>query len=1517
MEFFKCQVHEKSPHVTGKIPYVKTLEGYQVPLSIINGLPYMKLRPYTDAEWEKLPKIYLTSDDPWDPSVLDSKVPEEWYKSQPRDMTYLRDNPFDIHGEYRTGNPDEENEVPDPPGELEADMAHRTPSRPVSRRSIKAYLHNLVKDELDHEFEVYYADGDMYEHIDYDKRIRQIREVQQPRRSKRLMGKDKAQTAKQGSGTQKRRSKKSRKRGNYPVTKPGAVDVDDEYQSVEDIEDPRNVKDEVPSDDEIEPVVRLDSNNPAWMENPNEDKSLRPVRNGPKFVEPSKINYEEYARFFPGASLESIKRTFQAMTQFGRIGAAPGLTTKSRIKAPNPALNVPRRHEDVATDTIYGPKKVPAIDDGSTAAQFFIGRKSMYRTIVGCGRSDGAFAKVLMDEIRRNGAMDTLISDRAKAEIGVMVQDILRVLFIKDKQSEPHKKNQEFAERGWQDTKRVFNNLMNWSGAPKFCWLKALRYVCFVQNHLALASLNWRTPTEWLKGMTPDISVLLQFVFYELVYVPLVDGKLGSTEIAGRFVGISTDVGHKMTYEILIKVSKTRYMTIYRSDCRSASKGGAYKNVKALSEAGKLGPQPPVYTRLPDDTPIVPFAPSDGIEHEIEPDSKEKLDGDASLSEGGKTVILGETPPSTDSNTADVSAEAPDPVRGADEESQQPRQTLTEPARARADGIGHPASAGTDIHQFETYMGETVETFSDRVMKNLSEAENKEIDEMVTRRSIDGMPVIDISGLVGRTFIADPDENQEQVRAKIERINPTNEATADGSEELYKFRCKVGDRRFEEIMTYNQMLEWCNRDIDKDDMFRFDAILDHRWCKDRSIAPSGWLVLVQWSSGERTWNDKKLTTAGDPVMLAIYAKKNGLTKVWPETRRILKNKKTLARMIHQTKLRVFRNQPRYKFGEQVPRNHEEAMWIDQKNGNDRWARSEAIELGQLDEYDSFEDLGEGAELPEGYKLIRCHMVYDVKFDGRYKSRFVAGGRMTDEPVENTYSGVVSIPGLRIITTLAELNDLELWQTDIGNAYLESVTKEKVAFIAGPEFGDRAGHTLIIYKAQYGLKSSGKRWHDKLHDVLRGMGFLPSKAEEDIWMREAGDHYEYIAVYVDDLMIASREPQKIVDGLTAKPHEFKLKGTGKVTYHLGNDFFRDEDGTLCVGPRKYIERMAAEYERMYGEKPSRKVSSPLEKNDHPELDESPLLDDQGIRQYQSLIGTLQWTITMGRFDIATAVMTMSGFRVAPRVGHLERVKRICGYIWKMKLGCIRVRTKEPDFSDLPDPHYDWTRTVYGEVHESIPEDAPKPLGKRVVLSSYKDANLYHDLVTGRSVTGVLHFMNQTPVDWFCKKQATVETATYGSEFGAARTAVQQIAGLRTMLRYLGVPVYGGTRLFGDNESVITSSTKPHSQLSKRHHGLAYHYTREAIASGMVSMHHVPSECNPADILSKHWGYSQVWPLLQAVLFWHGDTADLLVDTSGPQQAKGSDKISPETGKLPSSEGGTARRAESPGDDGRRA
>jgi len=283
------------------------------------------------------------------------------------------------------------------------------------------------------------------------------------------------------------------------------------------------------------------------------------------------------------------------------------------------------------------------------------------------------------------------------------------------------------------------------------------------------------------------------------------------------------------------------------------------------------------------------------------------------------------------------------------------------------------------------------------------------------------------------------------------------------------------------------------------------------------------------------------------------------------------------------------------------------------------------------------------------------------------------------------------------------------------------------------------------------------------------------------------------------------------------------------------------------------------------------------------------------------------------DIATAVMTMSSFRVAPREGHLTRLRRICGYLSKMKHGFLRIRTEEPDYSGLPDKSYDWSRSVYGDVHEQIPRDAPKPLGKRVVLTTYVDANLNHDLITGRSVSGVLHFVNQTPVHWFTKKQPTVETATYGSEFIAAKLAVEQIMAMRITLRHLGVRVHGSTHLFGDNGSVVTSSSVPESPLRKQHQSLAYHYTREAIASGAVDFRHLPGDLNPADILSKHWGYAQVWPMLRTVMFWTGNPSDLLLETTPHPQQKGSEKCSVSTGSNSNPEDGPkddVSRPESP-------
>jgi hypothetical protein len=227
--------------------------------------------------------------------------------------------------------------------------------------------------------------------------------------------------------------------------------------------------------------------------------------------------------------------------------------------------------------------------------------------------------------------------------------------------------------------------------------------------------------------------------------------------------------------------------------------------------------------------------------------------------------------------------------------------------------------------------------------------------------------------------------------------------------------------------------------------------------------------------------------------------------------------------------------------------------------------------------------------------------------------------------------------------------------------------------------------------------------------------------------------------------------------------------------------------------------------------------------------------------------------------------MSAFRAAPRKGHLERVKRIVGYLFKKRLAAIRIRTGAPDFSALPGKTHSWETSIYSGAKELTPDDAPVPLGKPVRCTSYVDANLFHDLASGRSVTGVLHFFNQTPIDWYSKKQSTVETATYGSEFVAAKTASEQIIANRLALRYMGIPIIGSTILFGDNHSVVDSATVPHSKLNKRHMALSYHKVREVIASKAMRFEWISSTENPADILSKHWGYQQVSAQLQALLF----------------------------------------------------
>ena len=302
---------------------------------------------------------------------------------------------------------------------------------------------------------------------------------------------------------------------------------------------------------------------------------------------------------------------------------------------------------------------------------------------------------------------------------------------------------------------------------------------------------------------------------------------------------------------------------------------------------------------------------------------------------------------------------------------------------------------------------------------------------------------------------------------------------------------------------------------------------------------------------------------------------------------------------------------------------------------------------------------------------------------------------------------------------------------------------------------------------YGLESSGKGWAKVIHGILNDMQFSPSKADPWIWLRKAPNLrcYEYIAVYIDEMCIAAETPSAIIDIFKTKYH-LKVKGDGKVNYHLGTDYLEDPDGTFVSQPRKYIDKLADTNKRLFNNDPPEGYKTLLDRNDHQELDTSEILEGDMAAKYLTMVGQLQCLVTLQRFDLHAQVVTMSRVIAAPRQGHMDRLKRIFSYAIRTKDYTIRFRTDQPDYSFLPDQDFDCTYSEYGDVHDLLPDDIPEPLGKAVVTTTTMDANLNHCLATGKSLTFCLHFVNKTPVDWYSKKQAPVEIATYGSEFAAA-------------------------------------------------------------------------------------------------------------------------------------------------------
>ena len=439
--------------------------------------------------------------------------------------------------------------------------------------------------------------------------------------------------------------------------------------------------------------------------------------------------------------------------------------------------------------------------------------------------------------------------------------------------------------------------------------------------------------------------------------------------------------------------------------------------------------------------------------------------------------------------------------------------------------------------------------------------------------------------------------------------------------------------------------------------------------------------------------------------------------------------------------------------------------------------------------------------------------------------------------------------MRIALTYAALNGINVMAADIKNAYLQAPSSEKHYVICGAKFGlENVGKRALICRALYGGKSSGADFWKHLRTCMQHLGFESCKADPDIWMRPAqkddGSHYwEYVLLYVDDALCISCDAENVLKNQTGRYFVIKDGSVGPPTIYLGNKVSKVtlENGVEAwsFSSSQYVQNAVnnvEEYLHKLGKCLPKKATSPLSNNYRPESDVSPELTSALGSYYQSLIGILRWICELGRIDLTCEISLMASCMALPREGHLEQLFRMFAYLKNKHNSEMVFNPSEPEIDlDLFEKQ-DWKNTVYGETSEEIPANVLEPRGFRFKIRAYVDSDHAGDSVTQRSRTGFLVYLNSAPIYWTSKKQTSIETSSFGSEFIAMKVCCEYLRGLRYKLRMMGIPCEFPSYIYGDNQLILANSTMPFSQLKKKSSPIAYHFVREGVSKDEWRTHH---------------------------------------------------------------------------------
>ena len=620
---------------------------------------------------------------------------------------------------------------------------------------------------------------------------------------------------------------------------------------------------------------------------------------------------------------------------------------------------------------------------------------------------------------------------------------------------------------------------------------------------------------------------------------------------------------------------------------------------------------------------------------------------------------------------------------------------------------------------------------------------------------------------------------------------------------------------------------------------------------------AGWFLKVEFDDGSTQWVSLKALKETNPVDVAEYAVANNIAdevafRYWvPYT--LNQREKVISSISHRVR------KTKSKFGIEIPTNMVEVADFDRRNGNHLWNDATKKEISNIKV--AFQFLEDGEEIPQEYKRSSGHMIWDVKLDFTRKARWVKDGHKTPDPEWSTYAGVVSRETVRIALTYAALNEIPIMVADIRNAYLQAPASEKHYIVCGSEFGpENKGRIALIKRALYGGKSAGFDFWQHLRSCMEFLGFHSCKSDPELWMRKAQkpngeDYWEYVLLYVDDCLCVSHKSKSVLEEQIGKYFCLKAESIGRPDIYLGNKVTQVvlENGVTAysLSSSRYVLNAVNNVQghiNKKGLKLPKRASAPFPNGYRPEVDVSEILEAEDVTYYQSLIGILRWIVELGRVDISCEASCMASHMAMPRQGHLDTLYHMFGYLKIKHNAELILDPSEVIFQNSLFKRENWVNSPYGTEPITI-KNAPDLYGKVVKLIAYCDADHAGDLLTRRSRSGFLIYINNSLIHWMSKRQLSIETSSYGSEFTSLKQCTEYLRGLRYKLTMMGVPTELPSYVFGDNKSVLANTSVPHSALKKKSCSVSYHFVREGVARDEWRVEYISTDNNPSDLLSK--------------------------------------------------------------------